>query len=106
MDQKENSKLYRLEEMSDSMTQSIDHVRKITQEQEELLAVVKISDKAKTFESFIKEMDETIINNYKQIEVLIGRRDALDKVIKICKNDENCEEAMTLLLNAFSIFEE
>lgn len=106
MDQKENSKLYRLEEMSDSMTQSIDHVRKITQEQEELLAVVKVSDKAKTFKSFIKEMDETIINNYKQIEVLIGRRNALDKVIKICKNDENYEEAMTLLLNAFGIFEE
>lgn len=106
MDQKENGKLYRLEEMSDSMGQTIEHVRKLTREQEALLAVIKASNKAKDFASFIKEMDDTIVNNYKQIEKLLSRKETLDKAIKACKNDKKCEDVMNLLLVAFGIFED
>lgn len=106
MEQKENSKLYRLEEMSDAMAQSIENAHKVAREQEALLDVVKSCDKAKDFEGFIKEMDESTINTYNQIEKLIGRKDKLDAAIEICSENKKCEEVMNLLLAAFGIFEE
>lgn len=106
MTQKENSKLYRLEEMSDSMTQSIENAHKVVKEQKALIALVKSSDKAKDFESFVKELDTNTTATCDQIKKLIARKDKLEEAIKLCKNNKQNEDVMNLLLDAFGIFEE
>lgn len=100
-----DTKLYRLIEMHDAMLQSIDNAKKVKEEQELLIDILKNSDYAKTFENFIKENQKQSENLASQIVVLSLRSDLLQKTITLCKNDSKIEETVTILLSALGVFE-
>lgn len=102
----EESNLYRLNEMLDAMRHSIDNARDVKAQQEELIDVVKGSEKADKFKVFIKDMTKQIENLEEQIAELDMRTVALDRVCSYLEDeaDENTKSLFDDLLNALGVF--
>lgn len=98
------SKVYRLEEMYDAMQASLENAKKVKSEQELLIEIIKNDEKHDIFEEFIKSEEEQITQLAKQIDVLSTRADQLRSAIDICKENEEIEKAMTLMLDALGVF--
>lgn len=62
-----------LEQMKESMLQSIDSASRVIAQQKSLIEIVKSSDKAEEFEEFIKELSAQNDNLVEQIAILKRR---------------------------------
>ena len=105
MTEKENSKLYRLQEMYDSMSQSIENATKIVNEQKSLLDFIKQHDANDQFNSFLNDLNNGIIALTNQIDKLTERKNSLNKVIIATNNSKNIANVIETTLDAFGIFE-
>lgn len=99
-------KTYRLEEMHDSMNESINNVNVVEEQQKTLIEVVKASDKAECFEAFCKEIDDQLAELSEKKKKLIYRAELLGEVIDEIKVDEKCKNVVMKLLDAFNVFGE
>ena len=100
------SKLYRLEEMYDAMQASLENAKKVKNEQEMLIEIVKKSKKHNLFKDFIESEEKQTKELEQQIPILENRAQLLKNAIETCKGNEEIEKAMTVLLEALGVFSE
>lgn len=99
------NKVYRLEEMYDSMKDSIDNVNKVIDEQRHLLDVIK-SAHDERFDAFVKASEEQIDNLVSQVKTLSYRMALLMSVIVLCKDDEEKAKCVSTFIAAIGMFDE
>lgn len=90
-------------ETADEMQSSIENIDKVINEQAELVDVVEKSEKSKKFEEFTSSLKQQIEETIKQKNQLIAKRDLLEDVIEMCK-DENVANAISTFCVVFGIF--
>lgn len=96
--------LYRLDEMSEEMGESIKNVKSVLTEQERLVRVINESKEAESFEQFVKGINETISKNIIQLEQLEKRKQQLDSAIVAANENSLIAEAVSNLCYAVGIF--
>lgn len=110
MENKEKCKIaiekltYRLEEMSDSMQQSVDNALSVKHEQVLLIDCLSTSAQADTFKDLIESCKLQIDELEKQITTLCIRKQLLDNVVNECKQNEKIENIVSTLLKALGVF--
>lgn len=98
-------KTYRLEEMVEAMTKSLDNIDTVTKEQSMLIDVILKSDKAADFREFIKNLEQQCDSLKSQKATLSIRRDMLKQVVDACKENEANAKLVTMLVDALAIFQ-
>lgn len=98
----EESKLYVLEEMNESIESAINNAREVVAKQMDLVDVLRTSSKAAQFEELIKSVDEQINDITNQIDRLTQQNAALVDVIAACRTDSNIEQFATRMLTALN----
>lgn len=96
--------LYRLEEMSESMIQSLLNLEKVTNEQLELCQILETVTTENDFTSFIEATRRQNENLCNQIGTLSIRQAQLNECINRCKENEEIKSAVMLLIDALGIF--
>ena len=101
--------IFRLEEMVDAMTKSLDNAYQVKKEQEILLSIVKenITKDGVDFTEFCNNLEKQIESMTSQISVLADRRDLLIEVVDCCKScDEDIKRKFNMLLAGLGVFGE
>lgn len=96
--------LYRLEEMSESMIQSLANLEKVTNEQLELCQILESTKTVSDFKSFIDATRLQNENLSNQIGTLSVRQSQLNECINRCKENEEIKAAVMLLIDALGVF--
>lgn len=95
---------FRLEEMYDSMTESITNIDKIVAEQTEFCSVLEHVATENDFTNFIKSVREQTTKTADQKDILVARQEALKKVLEACKDDEKVKASILDFIFAFGVF--
>lgn len=103
---KPNEKLTRLEEMKDSMEESLRNIDKVMEQQQMLIDVVESSDKAENFKDFCEQLKSQIEDLKSQKSTLLHRKDLLESLLYESKKLETSKLTIIKLLDLFGIFEE
>ena len=95
-------KIFRLEEMKDSMKESVANGRKVAEQNEELLKILREvnSDKLGTF---VEDSEKQLETLKKSLDELDKRIETLEKVLEYCEN-EDIKIAINTLIEALGIF--
>lgn len=101
----EEKRFFRLEEMADSMSATIDNIVEVKNQQHELIDIVKESDKAEDFAQFIDETEKQIEKMEEQQESIVVQMSYLKDVIKSCKESEEKMELIENFMKAIRMFE-
>ena len=96
--------LYRLEEMSESMIQSLANLEKVKNEQLELCQILESTETKNDFKSFIDATRLQNENLSNQIGTLSIRQSQLNECINRCKENEEIKAAVMLLIDALGVF--
>lgn len=102
----ENDKMVRLEEMKDSIEETLENLHKVYEQQITLLEVVRSSDKKDMFKDFCDDMGSQLTEMNKQSVTLLKRSELLQEVIDECKVDEKSKAIVLKVLDVFGVFEE
>lgn len=97
--------ILRLEEMSESMKQSIDNANKVYDEQQVLIEVVKSSDKADKFQKLTETLSKQCNDLKSQVDTLTFRAGLLDEIVEKCKDNESNKDLVNKVLKALGVFE-
>lgn len=103
---KKEEKLVRLEEMKDSMNETLTNIEKVTKQQEMLIEVIENSDKKDEFKDFCNELKQQVENLGEQKTKLLHRKDLLDRTLFDCDQWKIAKVAVLTVLDLFGIFEE
>lgn len=95
--------VYRLEEMSTEMEQSINNVVKVLDNQKQLVEYVAKAE-GNVFESLVNELNMSNTNLESQLNTMNTRHDLLIDVLTICKDNELVKDAVNKLLAALGVF--
>lgn len=100
--------LFRLEEMVDAMTKSLDNAKRVKHEQTVLLSIIKENLKKDNvdFSEFSTNLEKQIDEMTKQIKVLNHRKDQLVNVIEYAKSHEDTKNEFNKLLSGLGVFGE
>ena len=101
----EEKKTYRLEEMLDSMKDSIDNIASVIAKQKRLLEIVGDSPDAEDFADFIEASEKQIEDYEEQKEKLLERKSKLDFVIKSAKENEATDTLVNNFMDAIGMFD-
>lgn len=101
----EEKRFFRLEEMADSMSSTIDNIVEVRNQQHELIDIIKESDKAEDFAQFIDETEKQIEKMEGQQESIVVQMSYLKDVIKSCKESEEKMELIEKFMKAIRMFE-
>lgn len=96
--------LYRLEEMSESMIQSLANLEKVKNEQLELCRILESTITVNDFTNFINATRQQNENLSNQIGTLSTRQSQLNECINRCKENEEIKSAVMLLIDALGVF--
>lgn len=100
------NKIFRLEEMLDSMRDSLDNLNSVIAQQSSLLDVVAASAAAEDFDAFMQELKTQMSALESQNISLTERTNKLEKFIVFAKTNEEFSEMTTSLLDALGVFGE
>ena len=103
---KPDEKLVRLEEMKDSMKESIENVKKVIDQQTLLIEIIEASEKSEEFKEFCEQLRQQIEKLSEQKTTLLHRKDLLDALLMECNERETSRLTVRKLLDLFGIFEE
>lgn len=101
----EENYVYRFEEMTQSMEASIKNIDKVSNEQEKLIEVIENSEEKDFFEEFLNESKEQLQNLKVQKETISNRLVYINEFIDLCRNNEDANKALTLLVKGLNLFE-
>lgn len=104
VENKEKSKVYRLEEMIEAIDQSVANAEQVMKQQSELIEIVKDSNKS-GFDEFIKDETESVNNLSKQIEILKYRKTLLEYIVEKSRQSKEIEDVANAMISAFGLFE-
>lgn len=96
----ENGKSFHLLEMEDSMKDAIKNAEEVKSQQQELIDLIKNSNKAEKFKSFIGELEKQVEDIDSQIKTLNIRLSALKYV-----NQYPEKEIIEKLITTLGLFE-
>lgn len=96
---------YRLEEMVDAMEESLDNLKRITEQQKLLIKVVEESEESENFKEFIEDSKKQIENFVEQNEKLTLKKQSIEEIVSECKADAKTDSIVTNLLTALGIFQ-
>lgn len=102
--QTQKSNIYRLEEMCDAMTASRNNAADVKKSLEDLTVIIKASDKAEKFQSFLKDETAQIKNMTEQIGELDYRIDKLKAVLDALDKHPDIAYVIDNLLIALGVF--
>lgn len=102
----EQNLTFMLIETADEMQRTLEHIDKICAEQNELIAVVESSEKAKKFKEFCNSLRSEITNTLIQKTQLETRHKLLVDVIDVCQANEDTAIVVSNLCKAFGIFQD
>lgn len=97
--------VYRLQEMADEMNKSIYNVKKIIEEQELLIKVLKKTKNGK-LERFIKDSEEQVKHLNNQVMIMEKRHLFVDSVCVKCNEDEEIRKIVNQLLAGLGVFQQ
>lgn len=103
-EQKHNTQCYRLVEMEESMTQSINSAKQVLQQQDKLREVIQKSEYANEFDSFLKDLDENQKTMKSQIAELEARVEKLNVVNEAVQKSETFDKLVDALIFAIGMF--
>lgn len=100
---------YRLEEMEDSMQQSIDNIEKINKQQNKLISIIEnyekdIEEDKKEFVKFISETKEQIKQLEEQKNQLKVKKEILNLIIAECKENKLVSRFISMLSFVIGLF--
>lgn len=95
---------YLLIETADEMEQTIEHIDKVIDEQNELVEVINSNEKAEKFKSFCEVLTLETNATLEQRDSLSSRLQMLNNIIFECQNDEKIANMITLFCKAFNVF--
>ncbi len=96
----ENGKFFHLIEMEDSMEEAIKNAEEVKSQQQELIDLIKNSNKAEKFKEFIEELEKQVKDIDSQIKTLNTRLEALRYV-----NQYPEKEIIEKLITTLGLFE-
>lgn len=99
----EKDDVYRLDEMTDEMEQSILNVKKVLENQKQLVDYVAKAEN-NMFEALVNELNMSNSNLEEQVSTMTKRHDLLVEVVETCRNDENVKDVVNKLLSALGVF--
>ena len=97
-------KTYRLIEMKDSMTQTVDNLKKVIEDQKILIDILENSNESKRFKDFIKSVKDQISNYTGQISSINEKIQLITLVIDANKDPETSKNC-SILLKVLGVFE-
>ena len=99
--------IYRLQEMSDSMQDSLKNIDKVKEEQKGLIEIIEKSDRYEDYKDFIEELKKQIDSMSKQKENLEKRANLLKELLfGIDKEILTARSAVNGLLVILNVFGE
>ena len=101
--EEEKDDVYRLDEMADEMEQSILNVKKVLENQKQLVDYVAKAEN-NMFEALVNELNMSNSNLEGQVSTMTERHDLLVEVVEACRNDENVKNVVNKLLSALGVF--
>lgn len=101
--EEEKDDVYRLDEMTDEMEQSILNVKKVLENQKQLVDYVAKAEN-NMFEALVNELNMSNSNLEEQVSTMTKRHDLLVEVVETCRNDENVKDVVNKLLSALGVF--
>lgn len=103
---KPESKIFMLQEMLDSMRQSIENAKSVCEHQSALIEIIKQHGDER-FDKFVKDMSESVKKTEKTIETLEYRANRLEWCLKSIEGaDMRPRLAVEALIEAFGLFGE
>lgn len=96
--------IFRLEEMLDSMRASIENIKGVKKQQEELIEIVENSDKKEDFKDFIDESKKQIDSLGVQILELSDRVSVWEEIINECYTNDSSKELINKFVYAIKMF--
>lgn len=96
--------LYRLEEMSESMIQSLANLVKVTNEQIELCQILETVTTENDFTGFVEATRRQTEHLSHQVGTLTDRQCALNQVIIKCKENPEIKDVVLQLVDALGVF--
>ena len=97
------SKVYRLEELVESIEESINNLLKIKEQQSDLIDVIKKNAKRK-FKDFIEASENQLKEADEKIKNLENQKDNIKIIIEKAKNDNSFDEFLSLVLETLVKF--
>lgn len=95
---------YKLIEMDDEITKSIENIDAVIAQQNELVKVIqKHPEDSKKFEFFIKSLNEQTSNLEQQKNVMQYRQDCLKQVLNVCAANEMSAYVVSMLLEGLGL---
>lgn len=104
--QEPKSKVFMLEELSDSMKKSIDNIETVMADQRLMLDILEKSEHAEHFADFIAANKKQIENMAAQHKELSARRMRLEEALFMSRHYENVEHVLELLIDALGLFKQ
>lgn len=101
--EEEKDDVYRLDEMADEMEQSILNVKKVLENQKQLVDYVAKAE-GNMFGALVNELNMSNSNLEGQVSTMTERHDLLVEVVETCRNDENVKNVVNKLLSALGVF--
>lgn len=97
-------KVATFEEMKESIEQTINNLKILTEQQGDLLKLVEENNKDKKYDQFILDMKSEIKNYQGQLVTLTTRLSIIKNILDFIKRDENAKTFFLDILDAFGIF--
>lgn len=91
---------HKVEETTDNITHQIDVIRSIVANQTVLCNIVKKSEQAKDFETFLKGIEEDNAKKLEQVDILTFRLNTLKDLVNVLKAEDKVvhDTAVTTLM--------
>ena len=102
---KEEDRIYQLIEMTDSMKQSVDNLKKVIDEQSLLESIISKDENAKKLEAFLKSIAEQKEELRKQAFKLDNRINMFEDIIDLCQKNDSANKLINLFIRAIGMFE-
>lgn len=98
------NKLYRFNEMVDSMEESLKNIKKVISDENDLRDVLENCKTPEKFTELIESTKKQVENLKSQYDVLVQNKEFLKKVIELCNENEVANKTVNLLIYALNIF--
>ena len=96
-------KLYRVEESKDELEKGIENIKKVNEQQELLIKIIKSSPDADKLKEFVEELEKTVTKTSEQIATLSDRHVMLIDIINKARENSEIDDLLYKFIVALGI---
>lgn len=104
MNKIKNSYLYKIDETIDEMKSTIKNAESVKSDQLLLIETIESSANSEKFKKFVADLKDSVTDLEHQIEKLNYKLNKLTTLSSIMQKEKTVDEAISLIVEAFSIF--